>query len=728
MAFTFYRQLNAMDCGPTCLRMIAKHYGKHYNSDSLRQETGFGKQGVSMLGISKAAEKIGFRTRGVKLTQDQLSVINLPCILHWDQNHFVVLISYKKRTVKVADPGSGILHYTRKEFLQHWSSSINEDGDSIGTALLLEPTTLFYKQPGDKEHKLSWGLALKYLQQSKWQMWQVFAALVITSSLQLLFPYLTQSIVDTGIKTQNIRFITIILIAQLMLIFSRTVIDFMRSRLLLKISNIFNLSILSDFWIKLTRLPVSYFDTHHTGDTIQRIGDHQQIQNFLTGTALNTLFSVFNFLIYAIVLMMYSMQIFVVFSIGSVLYFIWIQLFLRLRRKLNYETFHLASKENNITLQLVQGMQEVRLNNAEQLKRWEWEDMQTSIFKVNFKKLNYSQLQQAGALLINQGKDVVVTYIVAQLVITGELTLGTMLAVQYIIGQLSGPVGQFVNFFQSAQDAKISIERLNEIHQMQDEEAADKTYLSRLPEDKSIHINNLSFSYPGSIGTPVLNNISLEIPNGKIVAIVGTSGSGKTTLLKMLLKFYAQYTGDITIGGSDFKYISPSYWRSQCGAVLQDGYIFSDTIARNIAVGDEIIDQDKLVSCCRIANILSFIESLPNGFYTQLGAEGVGISQGQRQRLLIARAIYKDPQFMFFDEATNSLDANNEKAIVENLQSFFKGRTVVIVAHRLSTVRYADKIVVLYKGKITEEGTHDELTAVKGRYYELVKNQLELGT
>lgn len=735
MNFPFYRQLNAMDCGPTCLRMVAKYYGKHYNTDSIRSFAGYGKEGTSLLGISDAAEKIGFRTRGVQMTFKQM-IANapFPCILHWDQYHFIVLLSIKKKlfgkgiTVLVADPAKGLISYTEDDFLKQWISTVNEKGQSIGTALLLEPTPKFYEHEGEKINKLSWGLVVQYLQQSRWQIAQVFIALLITSLLQLIFPFLTQSIVDTGINTQNLQFITIILIAQLMLVFSKTIVDFIRSRLLLHVSTIVNLSILSDFWIKLTGLPLSYFDTHHTGDTLQRIEDHRQIQSFLTGSALNTLFSLFNFIVFAIVLAQYNVQLFFVFVTGSILYFSWVQIFLRIRRKINYQTFHISAKENNATLQLVQGMQEIKLHNAEKLKRWEWENIQSGIFKLNFKSLTYSQVQQAGALFINQGKDVLITFLVAGLVINAQLTLGAMLAIQYIIGQLSSPIEQFVGFVQSAQDAKISMERLNEIHNLKDEESADATYINQLPDKKFIFFDKLSFIYPGAGNEPVLENIVLQIPEGKITAIVGVSGSGKTTLLKLLLKFYDHYTGEIKIGETNFKNISPSYWRRQCGAVLQDGYIFNDTIARNIAVGDETADLAKLIQCCKTANILSFIESLPNGLNTQLGAEGVGMSQGQKQRLLIARAIYKDPQYLFFDEATNSLDANNEKAIVENLQHFFKGRTVIVVAHRLSTVKNADKIVVLHEGKIAEEGTHAELSVMRGRYYELVKNQLELGS
>jgi ATP-binding cassette subfamily B protein len=634
----------------------------------------------------------------------------------------------KEENILIADPAKGIIKYNKKEFLQKWASTKGEDEIQLGTVLLLDPSPKFYEQEDEMQHSLKWSLIFQYLKGSRWQIMQVFLALFITSLLQLIFPFLTQSIVDTGINTQNIQYITIVLIAQLMLVFSKTVVDFIRSRLLLGISSVINLSLLSDFWIKLTKLPISYFGTFHTGDTIQRIGDNKQIQSFLTGSALNTFFSLFNFIIFAFVLLSYNSQLFLVFAIGSILYFFWIKLFLSIRRKINYQTFHLSAKENNATLQLVQGMQEIKLNNAEQLKRWEWENIQASIFKLSFKNLSYSQLQQTGALLISQGKDIIITFLVAKLVIEGHLTLGSMLAVQYIIGQLSSPVEQLINFMQTAQDAKISVERLNEIHQLKDEEESNKSYIHQLPENKSICFNNFSFTYPGAGNDPVLNNISLTVEEGKTTAIVGVSGSGKTTLLKLLLKFYEIYEGDIKVGESNIRYISPSFWRKQCGAVLQDGFIFNDSIAKNIAVGDENPDFSKLIDACKTANILSFIETLPNGFNTKLGVDGKGISQGQKQRLLIARAVYKNPQYLFFDEATNALDANNEKAIVENLQEFFKGKTVVVVAHRLSTVKNADKIVVLHNGKIVEEGTHHQLSLQKGKYFELVKNQLELGS
>lgn len=737
----FYKQLNAMDCGPTCLRMIARYYGKHYKADTLRQMTGFNKQGVSLLGISETAEKLGFRTRGVKLPLRSLNDVPLPCILHWKQSHFVVLYDFSlkkwgKSTISIADPAQGLVKYSTAEFLRKWASSKDEDGESLGNALLLEPAPEFYSSVDEKEQRLDWSLVLRYLRGTKGQLIKVFIALIITSLISLIFPFLTQSIVDTGINGQNLQFVMIVLIAQLMLTFSQTFISVIRTRTLLSISNILNIQILSDFWIKLTRLPVSYFDIHHTGDTLQRIRDHRTIQTFLTGTALTTLFSVFNFAIYAVVLVMYSTQLFFIFCVGSILYFTWVQLFLAIRRKINYESFHLSSKENTSTLQLIQGMQEIRMNNAEQLKRWEWENIKANVFKLQLKSLNYSQIQAAGATFINRLQGIAISFFVAKLVIDGELTLGAMLAIQYVIGQLSSPIQQWVSFVQDLQDAKISMERLNEIHQLDDEESKEKSYVQQLPQNRTIKLNNLSFSYPGAGNDPVLEQINLTIPENKVTAIVGVSGSGKTTLIKLLLKVYEQYEGEIRVGpfsdddkkaGVKFNFFSHKFWRSQCGAVLQDGFIFNDTIARNIAVGQEHIDFEHLVESAHVANINSFIESLPNGYHTKLGAEGTNLSQGQKQRILIARAIYKDPKFIFFDEATNSLDANNEKEILENLDSFFKGRTVVVVAHRLSTVKNADKIVVLDKGKIAEEGTHEELTKLKKKYYELVKNQLELG-
>lgn len=727
--FTTYRQLDIMDCGPTCLKMIFKHYGKQINLEGLKKASQIGTTGVSLLGMAEAAEKYGFRTISARLTfEELLADAPLPCILYWDHYHFVVLTpSANKKKLTVADPAKGLITYTKEEFLKRWIS-IGTNGDGKGVALLLTPRGAFYEQPDDETNKgLSWQLLSHYSFKYKAQIVQLFVGLLIGSLLQLVFPYLTQSIVDTGINTQNLPFIQIILVAQFALFLGQTVVEFIRSRILLFVSTHINLSILSDFWIKLMRLPLNFFEVKQTGDILQRIQDHHRIESFITGTALQTLFSIFNLLMFSVVLLTYSTLVFSIFFIGSALYLLWIMVFLKYRRTLDYKRFAVASKESSATMQLINGMHEIKLNNAEHLKRWEWERLQASLFKLNFKSLSLSQYQQAGAFFINQGKNIFITYLVAKSVLEGQLTLGAMLAIQYIVGQLNSPVEQLIAFSQQAQDAKISLERLNEIHLLEEEEPKEGLFTNAISDNHSIRLENLSFAYPGAGNLPVLSNITTEFASGKVTAIVGMSGSGKTTILKLIQKFYESYQGEMKIGESNLKQLSPYYWRNISGSVMQDGYIFSDTIDKNIAVGDEVIDYQKLIQACKVANILSFIESMPLGFNSKIGAEGNGISSGQKQRILIARAVYKNPKFILFDEATNALDANNEEAIMENLQEFFKGRTVIIVAHRLSTVKNADKIIVLENGKIMEEGNHKELAQSKGKYYELVKNQLELG-
>lgn len=732
-SFPLYKQLDAMDCGPTCLRMVAKYYGRSISLEYLRNKSQYGKAGVSMLGLADAAESISLKSVGAKLTFDQL--INdapLPAILHWDQYHFVVLTpGSSKNKLVIADPAKGLIQLNKDEFLKRWVSTTENEARK-GITLLLESTPQFkemdFSDAGQTEkRRVGWNFLFSYAKENKKYLFQILLGLLMGSIIQLIFPYLTQSIVDTGINTQNLNFIQIVLAAQLMLLFSQTVVEFIRSRILLHISVRINISLLSGFWSKLLKLPMQFFDSKHPGDIIQRIGDHHRIESFLTGTALNTFFSIFNLIVFSFVLLSYSTIVFIIFAVGSVLYLLWIRIFLRYRRQLDYKRFAIASRENNATMQLVYGMQEIKLNNAENTYRWAWEGLQAGLFKLNFKSLSLNQYQQIGAFFINQGKNILITFIVARLVIEGQLTLGMMLAIQYIIGQLNSPIEQLIGFTQQAQDAKISLERLNDIHLLDDEEPVQKHFNHYLPAEHSIQIKNLSFTYPGAGNESVLKNISLTIPQGKVTAIVGMSGSGKTTLVKLLLRFYENYKGDIYLSSSNFKTISPKFWRSVSGAVMQDNFIFNDNIRKNITVTDKKIDEQRLLNACKTANILPFIESLPLGFYTKMGAEGNGISGGQKQRLSIARAVYKNPEFIFFDEATNSLDANNEKVILENLQQFFKSKTVVVVAHRLSTVKNADKIVVMDNGEITEEGTHTELILKKGKYYELVKNQLELG-
>lgn len=724
--FPFYKQPDIMDCGPSCLRMIAKYHGKNFSLQKLREISGINKEGVSLLGISEAAEKIGLRTTGAKVSLDQLKETDLPVILHWNQNHFVVLYKIKKNKYYIADPAKHLMVYTEKEFLLNWLSMVG-DQERQGVVLMLMPSPDFYGMEGDKVRGMDFSYLLKYLYQYKSLVVQLFVGLGVGSLLQLILPFLTQSIVDIGINTRNLNFIYIILIAQAMLIVGRISVEFIRSWILLHISTRINISILTDFLIKLMKLPLSYFDTKMTGDIMQRMNDQKRIETFLTGPTLSVIFSMVNLVIFAIVLAYYNTTIFIIFIVSTALYSLWIIFFLKKRRELDFKRFDISSQNQSAVVQLITGMQEIKLNNCEQQKRWEWERIQANLFRFNVKSLALGQYQQAGTFLINEGKNILITFLVAKSVIDGQLTLGAMMAVQYIIGQLNSPIEQLLGFIQQLQDAKISLERLNEIREIEDEEPLDRSFTKELPFDKSIGLHNLSFTYPGAGNEPVLSNINLYIPEGKTTAIVGMSGSGKTTILKLLLRFYEPQRGEIKVGNGYLNQISYRYWRGLCGVVMQDGFIFSDSIAKNIAVGDEYPDITKLKHALQVANITEFVESLPLGLNTKIGAEGNGISQGQRQRILIARSVYKNPAYIFFDEATNALDANNEKVIMENLESFFKGRTVVVVAHRLSTVKNADNIIVLDKGMIIEQGTHAALTKQKGEYYELVKNQLELG-
>ena len=724
-------QSDSMMCGITCLQMVCKHFGREVSLRTLSKLCVATSEGVSMLGVNEAANKLGLRTMCARTDFDTLSKATLPCVLHWNQNHFVVLYKVRKgRIFYVADPGKGLVKYNLEEFGKHWVSTASQ-GEEKGIAMFLEPTLEFYSHKVDNEEEdgspRSFQFLFGYIKQYRKYFGQIVLGLLVGSLLQLILPFLTQSIVDVGIKNQNIGFIWLILLGQLMLTISRTAIDFIRRWLLLHISLRINISLVSDFFIKLLKLPMSFFDTKLMGDLMQRMGDHSRVNSFLTQQTLSIVFSLFTFVVFSIVLLSYNWLIFAIFMLGSLLYGGWLALFLRRRKVLDYELFEQQAINNNKTYEFITSMQEIKLQDCEQRRRWEWEDVQADLFNVQMKSLKLQQTQEAGSIFINELKNIVITVVAATAVIHGQLTLGMMLAVQYIIGQLNSPVEQLMSFFYSVQDVKISLERINEIHRMDDENGKQGLETSVTDETKGIDMENINFKYDPHALKTIIDNISLTIPKGKVTAIVGASGSGKTTLIKLMLGYYPVLGGQINIGGTDVNTLNKKWWRRQCGVVMQDGVIFSESIARNIAVDDKEIDKQRLQTAAEIACIHDYVMGLPLKYNTKIGRDGVGLSQGQKQRILIARAVYKNPNYIFLDEATNSLDANNERMIVEYLDEFYKGKTVVIVAHRLSTVKNADQIVVLDKGKVVEIGNHEELTAKRGAYYNLVKNQLELG-
>ena len=726
--FPFYKQHDSMQCGITCLQMICKYNGKEYSLESLSRYCFATTEGVSMLGISEAANKLGLHTICGRITMEQLPQAPLPCILHWSQNHFVVLYKIKnKKKFYVADPGKGLLTYAEKEFKDHWISTQSK-GEEKGIAMFIQPTPAFYELSGETTNrKRSFKFLFGYIKQYRRYFGQIILGALVGCVLQLIFPFLTQAIVDIGITHQNLGIIYLILLGQLILTISRTSVDFIRRWILLHISMRINISLVSDFFIKLLKLPMSFFDTKLMGDLMQRMSDHNRVEKFLTTQMLNVTFSLLSFIVFGCVLLGYNTFIFLIFLIGSILYGIWIAIFLKRRKLLDYELFEKQAMNNNKTYQFITSMQEIKLQNCEQRRRWEWEDVQADLFQVNMKSLKLQQTQEAGSIFINEVKNIIITVLAATAVIHGQMTLGMMLAVQYIIGQLNAPVEQLMNFLYSLQDVKISLEHINEIHEMENEENNKDALSAFHDRDKSLSFKNADFKYDPHNPNKTLDGISITIPEGKVTAIVGTSGSGKTTMIKLLLGYYPLLAGEITIGSTDLQKYNLKWWRKHCGVVMQDGVIFSESIARNIAVDDGEIDKECLLQAARIACIDSYIQTLPLKYNTLIGQDGIGLSQGQKQRILIARAVYKNPDYIFLDEATNALDANNERAIVENLMEFYKGKTVVIVAHRLSTVKNADQLIVIERGKIIETGTHTALIDRQGAYYHLVKNQLELG-
>ena len=728
MTFHFVKQLDAMQCGVACLAMICKYYKNAYSIETLSKLCSVSTEGVSLFAIKNAAEKLGFNSICCKTSIEQLVSISMPSILHWNQNHFVVLYKVKnKKKFYIADPGKGLVCYSLENFKKHWISSVS-NGEEKGVVMVIEPTEKFGKRSIIEEpnKKRSFNFLFGYVLRYRKYFIQIILGLLLGCLLQLIMPFLTQAIVDIGIKHKDIGFIWLVLLGELMIVFGRTATEFIRRWLLLHISMRINISLVSDFFIKLLKLPMSFFDTKLMGDLLQRIGDHSRVQNFLTGQVLSVVFTFLNFIIFGVVLLIYNKIIFGVFIMGSVTYGLWISSFLRRRKVLDYEIFEQQAINQNKTYQFITSMQEIKLQDCEQRRRWEWEDTQADLFAVQMKSLKLQQTQEAGSILINEVKNILITVLAATAVINGQITLGSMLAIQYIVGQLNSPVEQFMSFIYSLQDVKISLERINEIHEGKNEESKENQ-AKAFDTEKSIKIGNIDFKYDPHSLKKTLEGVSFDIPEGKVTAIVGASGSGKTTLIKLMLGYYRVMTGSISIAGRNINEYNLKWWRRHCGVVMQDGVTFSESIARNIAVDDGEINVERLEQAARIANIHDYVIGLPLKYNTIIGRDGVGLSQGQKQRILIARAVYKNPDFIFLDEATNALDAKNERAIVENLNEFYKGRTVVVVAHRLSTVKNADQIIVIDGGKVVETGNHTSLIEKKGVYYNLVKNQLELG-
>ena len=730
--FPHFRQNNVIDCGPTCLRMVAKFYGVDYSAEMLRRHCHVSRRGVNLLGISEGAEYVGLDTVGVKMTFRQLAEEGVfPCILHWNQNHFVVCYGMEKTKVEgyrihISDPATQRLAYTREEFEKCWIGN-QTGGTGYGVALMLEPGDRWGTVEDEyRKNSRSMLSFARYFTPYRSMIGQLLLAMLVGSLIQMVLPFLSQAMVDQGINGRDLNVITLILFAQLGFFVATLSIDYIRSWIMLHMHSRIDIQLIADFLIKLTAMPLQFFDSRMTGDILQRIGDHGRIKNFLLGNSMRIVFSTVNFIVYLAILAYYNTLVLTIFVVGNTLYVIWISFFMRYRRELDIKRFNQSAREQSKMIQLVQGMQDIKLNNCERQKRWEWERIQVKLFEIGLKGLRIGQVQQSGSVFFTQTTHILIYYIAAKAVVEGSMTLGMMMSLTYIIGQVSAPIGEFIGFAQSFQDAKISLERLNEIHSQEDEETGIDKKLAALPAGRDIEIEGLFFSYTGSEQELALKDISLTIPAHKVTAIVGESGCGKTTLIKLLQGFYEPTRGCIRVGGVALPGINPHTWRAATGSVMQDSFIFSDTIAGNIAVNADEADEGKMRDAARIARIDGFVDSLPMGYDTVIGMEGKGVSQGQRQRILIARAVYKNPEYIFLDEATNSLDATNEAGIMDNLRHFYEGRTVVVSAHRLSTVKDADQIIVMDKGRIVERGTHRSLLEQRGRYYELVKNQMSV--
>ena len=722
MKFPFIKQTDSKLCGLACIASICKYYGETYSINFLSRLCDIHPEGISLLSLSKAANHLGLDTLCVSIPYSKLMFAELPCILHWNQNHYVVLykIDKKKELFYICDPAKGKYKIDKVKLIEHWMSASDN-----APAMLLEPSNDFGKIVNEERSKRSsFTIIINYLRTYRKYIAQLASGLLFTSCLQFVFPFLTQIIVDYGIPNKNLNLLWLVLVGWIVIVLAKTLTEIIRKWLLLHITMRVNVSLISDFIVKLMSLPMNYFESRTIGDLTQRVSDHNRVQSFLTSQLLGSFFSLVSFLVFSSILFIYNKIIFLIFILGSTLYAVWAFLFLNKRKLIDYEIFEVESLNQSKTYQILASIQEIKLQNCKVRRRWEWEDIQSDLFYIQQKALRLQQIEESGAIMITEIKNIFITIISASLVISNNLTVGEMMAILFIIGQLNSPLSQMIGLIYSFQDMKISLERINEIHFRENESNGHGT-LTHM-ENSSIIFNNVSFKYDKYFPAYTLEDISLELETGKVTAIVGMSGSGKTTIVKMILGYYKTDTGEILVSNNPIDNYEIDWFRTQFGVVMQDGFIFTESIARNIAIDDSEIDWNRLEYAVSIANIKEYIDNLPLGYNTIIGKEGTGLSQGQKQRILIARAVYKDPKFLILDEATNSLDATNERIIVENLSQFCKGKSVLIIAHRLSTVKNADKIVVLDRGRIVEVGNHSSLISKKGFYFNLVKNQLDI--
>lgn len=715
-------QMDSQDCGPACLKIIAKHFGKFYSLQSLRDKCGITKEGVSLLDLSTGAESIGLRTLAIKCTiDDVVNSVPFPAIIFWKDSHFVVVYHANKKYIWVSDPAKGRIKYTHEEFKKGWY----QKGAKQGVLLAIEPTAEFKDSKAEREQrKNTFSSILKYFTPYQRNFILIFVIMLLVTALQGMLPFISKAVIDVGIKTSDVNFINMVLIGNISILLSVMIFNVIRDWILMHITARVNIALISDYLIKLMKLPVTFFENKLLGDILQRAQDHERIRSFIMNNSLSLIFSILTFVVFSIILLIYNAIIFYIFISGSILYAGWVLLFLNIRKKMDWEYFELLSKNQSYWVETVSSIQDIKIYNYEKHRRWKWEEIQARLYHVNKRVLAITNAQNLGAQFIESIKNMGIVFFCATAVIKGEITFGVMISTQFIIGMLNGPLVQFINFIVSAQYAKISFLRINEIKQLEDEEellSVGSTTI--LPENKSLILDNVNFQYTAN-SPLVLHNIYLHIPENKVTAIVGGSGCGKSTLLKLLVRLYKPSYGDIKMDKMNVNAINLRQWRSMCGVVMQDGKIFSDTILNNIVLDDEHIDYEQLRKVCRIAQIEDEINAMPKGFETNIGENGRGLSGGQKQRLLIARALYRNPQYLFLDEATNALDTINEKKIVEALNNAFLQRTVIVVAHRLSTIRNADQIVVLDKGYIVEVGNHDSLMERKGHYFQMIASQM----